>query len=86
MKSSQRNQTFTNLYVKNLKAHVTEDDLKEKFSNFGKVTSSAIMREDHGNSKKFGFVNFESPEDADKALKALNGSTWEQGNKFINSI
>ncbi|XP_057526097.1 polyadenylate-binding protein 2-like [Amaranthus tricolor] len=78
MKSSQRNQTFTNLYVKNLKAHVTEDDLKEKFSNFGKVTSSAIMREDHGNSKKFGFVNFESPEDADKALKALNGSTWEQ--------
>ncbi|CAO2813396.1 unnamed protein product [Amaranthus hypochondriacus] len=77
MKSSQRNQTFKNLYVKNLKANVTEDDLKEKFSDFGKVTSSAIMRDDHGNSKKFGFVSFESPEDAEKALETLNASTWK---------
>lgn len=86
MKSSQRNQTFKNLYVKNLKANVTEDDLKEKFSDFGKVTSSAIMRDDHGNSKKFGFVSFESPEDAEKALETLNASTWKLGSNFINSV
>lgn len=66
--------TFTNLYVKNLAEDVTEDLLRDKFSRFGKVTSVVIMKNDMGKSKGFGFVNFESPEAAKKAVKALNGS------------
>lgn len=66
--------TFTNLYVKNLAEDVTEDLLRDKFSRFGKVCSLAIMKNDKGRSKGFGFVNFELPEEAKKAVEVLNGS------------
>lgn len=66
--------TFTNLYVKNLSEDVTEDLLRDKFSRFGKVSSVAIMKNDKGRSKGFGFVNFELPEEAKKAVEMLNGS------------
>ncbi|KMT01746.1 hypothetical protein BVRB_9g211960 isoform B [Beta vulgaris subsp. vulgaris] len=79
MRSSQRNQNFTNLYVKNLKRDVTDDDLKKKFSDFGKVKNAAVMRDDHGISKGYGFVDFESPDNAKKAMEALNGTSDHLG-------
>lgn len=65
---------FTNLYVKNLGEFVTEDILVEKFSEYGKVRNVLIMKDAEGKSKGFGFVNFESYEEAKKAVEALNGS------------
>ncbi|XP_024924392.3 polyadenylate-binding protein 6 isoform X1 [Ziziphus jujuba] len=66
--------SFTNLYVKNLPEDVTEDLLLDMFSRFGKVSSIAIMRNDQGKSRGFGFVNFHTPEEAMKAVEVLNGS------------
>lgn len=65
---------FTNLYVKNLGKFVTEDILLETFSEYGKVRNVLIMKDTEGKSKGFGFVNFESYEEAKKAVEALNGS------------
>lgn len=64
---------FTNLYVKNLFDDMTEDLLKEMFSRYGKVCSVVIMKDDNGISRGFGFVNFQSPDDAKAALEAMNG-------------
>ncbi|KAF3790487.1 Polyadenylate-binding protein 7 [Nymphaea thermarum] len=64
---------YTNLYIKNLDAQVTEEVLKEKFSEFGKITNVIIMRGDDGISKGFGFVNFDDHEDAKRALEGMNG-------------
>ncbi|KAF8042727.1 hypothetical protein BT93_A1145 [Corymbia citriodora subsp. variegata] len=64
---------YTNLYVKNLDPEVTEDVFHEKFSEFGKVTSWVIAKNDDGTSRGFGFVNFENPDDAKKATETLNG-------------
>lgn len=64
---------FTNLYVKNFDCNMTEDLLREKFSKFGKVQTAVIMRDEEGNSRGFGFVKFDSDEDAKKAVEALNG-------------
>ena len=64
---------YTNLYVKNLALDVTEEFLKEKFSEFGKVLSLVISKDDHGASKGFGFVNFDNPDDARRATEAMNG-------------
>ncbi|XP_022715068.1 polyadenylate-binding protein 6-like isoform X2 [Durio zibethinus] len=64
---------FTNLYVKNLFDGVTEDFLEEVFSRYGKVCSVVIMKDGNGSSRGFGFVNFQSPDDAKKALEAMNG-------------
>lgn len=61
---STREAIFTNLYVKNLGQDVTVDLLKDEFSKFGKVTSLAIMKDDQGKSRGFGFVNFGLPEES----------------------
>ena len=67
---------FTNLYVKNLDPEVTQDEFTELFSQFGTVTSSVVQIDDEGKSKGFGFVNFESHEQAQKAVDALHDSEY----------
>lgn len=70
---------FTNVYVKNLVEDVTEDFLHEIFSKFGKVSNVVIMKDENGKSRGFGFVNFQLPEEARKAIDVMNG---EQLGKF----
>lgn len=65
---------YTNLYLKNLDSDVTEELLTEKFSEFGKIVSLVVVKDENGNSRGFGFVNFDNPDDARQALEAMNGS------------
>ncbi|KAK2965367.1 hypothetical protein RJ640_024109 [Escallonia rubra] len=64
---------YTNLYMKNVDLDVTEELLKEKFSEFGKILSLVVSKDENGASRGFGFVNFDSPDDARRALEAMNG-------------
>ncbi|KAL6994578.1 poly(A) binding protein Pab2, partial [Sarracenia purpurea var. burkii] len=66
---------FTNVYVKNLSETTTDEDLERIFSNYGPITSAVIMRDVNGNSRCFGFVNFESPDAAAAAVENLNGTS-----------
>lgn len=72
---------YTNLYFKNLDAEIAEDHIREKFSEFGKVDSFVISKDDSGASRGFGFVNFDNPDDARRAVEALNGS--QLGRSFL---
>ncbi|KAF5948236.1 hypothetical protein HYC85_014193 [Camellia sinensis] len=72
---------YTNLYVKNLDLDVTEELLKEKFSEFGKILSLIISKDEYGTSRGFGFVNFDSADGAKRAIEAMNGS--QLGSKVI---
>jgi RNA recognition motif-containing protein len=65
---------FTNLYVKNLGEDMTEELLRDQFSKFGKVSNVTIMKDSEGKSRGFGFVNFDSSEEAKNAAGALNGA------------
>lgn len=65
---------FTNLYVKNLSKDVTEDVLRGRFSEYGNISSVVIMKDSAGISKGFGFVGYNSHEDAKKAMETLNGA------------
>ncbi|XVE79366.1 hypothetical protein DITRI_Ditri14bG0052500 [Diplodiscus trichospermus] len=67
-----KNVGYTNLYIKNLEQSVTEDTLWEMFSPFGNITSLVVLRDFNGNSKGFGFVNFEKPEEAKNAEHSLH--------------
>jgi len=70
---------FTNVYVKNLSETYTDEDLKQLFNTFGVITSVVIMKDENGNSKCFGFVNFQSSDSAATAVEKLNGSTTNDG-------
>ncbi|CAD2216614.1 polyadenylate-binding protein [Angomonas deanei] len=65
---------FTNLYVKNLDASVTDEKLKEFFSKIGEVTSCKV-RDLGANAKTeggLGYVAFAKHEDASRAVEELN--------------
>ncbi|CAL5205091.1 unnamed protein product [Lathyrus oleraceus] len=72
---------YTNLYVKNLDLDITETLLQEKFSSFGKIISLAIAKNNNGMSRGFGFVNFDKPDDAKRAMEAMNG--LQLGSKIL---
>lgn len=64
-----------NLYVGNLAYGVTEEELKNAFSAYGKVSSaSLIIDKFSGQSKGFGFVEMPNNSEADNAIKGLNGA------------
>lgn len=66
----QQTQNENNLYVKNLKPEVTEQDLKEAFQQFGTLTSIACKdwtSADTQKKAKFGFIAFSNADDAQKA-------------------
>jgi RNA recognition motif-containing protein len=62
------------LYVGNLAYGVTDSDLQAMFGAHGTVQSAqVIMDRDTGRSKGFGFVEMGSDQEAQNAIKALNG-------------
>ncbi len=64
----------TKLYVGNLSYEVTDSDLQTLFSPHGTVQSAqVIMDRDNGRSKGFGFVEMNNGDEAQAAIKALNG-------------
>jgi RNA recognition motif-containing protein len=74
-----------NIYVGNLSYGVTEDELRDAFSEFGEVSSTSIITDKFsGQSKGFGFVEMVDNSDADKAIKALNGIAMKGRNIKVN--
>lgn len=62
------------LYVGNLPYSTNDAELRDLFAAAGAVaTASVIMDKMSGRSKGFGFVEFESDADAQKAIDMFNG-------------
>lgn len=74
---STANDRYTNLYIKNLGKGFTKEDLEKLFGQFGTITSAIIMQDSDGNSRSFGFVNFATHEEAEKAQKALDRKEYK---------
>ena len=66
------------LYVGNLSYGTTDSDLRSMFEEFGSVESAqVIMDRETGRSKGFGFVEMGSQQEAEAAIKALNGKDMD---------
>ncbi|XP_074647022.1 RNA-binding protein 39-like isoform X2 [Tubulanus polymorphus] len=62
------------LYVGSLHFNITEEMLRGIFEPFGKIDHiNLVMDSESGRSKGFGFVTFQTADDAKKALEQLNG-------------
>ncbi len=66
----------TKLYVGNLSFNTTENDLQDAFSAHGTVTEANLMLDRAtGRPRGFAFITMGTPEGAQKAITALNGTT-----------
>jgi len=62
------------LFIYNLPPDTTNESLRELFSRFGTITNvKATIDYISGNCRGFGFVNFAERDQADKAIKDMNG-------------
>ncbi len=76
--------SLTKLYVGSLPYSWTAEQLEEMFKPFGRVTSAAVVADQlTRRSKGFGFVEFESGNDAQKAMSELNGREIEGRNLAV---
>ena len=63
------------LFVGNLSFDTTENDLHDAFAAHGTVTEANLMMDRiTGRPRGFGFVTMSTPEEAQKAIAALNGA------------
>ena len=74
---------FTNVYIKNIEADVTDDEFRDLFEQFGEVSSSTVTRDEAGKSKGFGFVNFTRHEAAAKAVDELHDKDFHGQNLYV---
>ena len=64
----------TKLFVGNLSFNTTENDLQDAFAAHGTVPEANLMMDRAtGRPRGFGFITMGTPEEAQKAIDALNG-------------
>ncbi len=68
----------TKLFVGNLSFNTTENDLQDAFAAHGAVIEANLMTDRaSGRPRGFAVVTMASPEEAQKAIDALNGTTLD---------
>jgi RNA recognition motif-containing protein len=73
------------LYVGNLLYEVTDDQLRDMFSQAGNVTSAMVIRfADSGRSKGFGFVEMSTEEEAQKAIEMFHDQDVQGRRMVVN--
>src|SRR5208337_160375 len=73
------------LYVGNLAYSVTNEDLKDLFSQSGTVESVAVVSDKFsGQSKGFGFVEMADAGEAAAAIQSLDGTEFKGRNIKVN--
>ena len=73
----------TKLFVGNVDFKVTENNLQDAFAALGTVVeTNLIMDRITGRPRGFAFVTMSTPEEAQKAIEALNGK--ELGGRALN--
>jgi RNA recognition motif-containing protein len=63
-----------NIYVGNLSRDISEEELKQSFETFGQVSTVNIIKDKFsGEPRGFGFVEMPNKEEAQAAIRGLNG-------------
>ncbi|RKP23092.1 hypothetical protein SYNPS1DRAFT_19156, partial [Syncephalis pseudoplumigaleata] len=63
-----------NLFVSGLSSSVTERDLEDAFSKYGKVAKCQVMRDPHSQEHRgFAFVTMETCDQAEDCKRELTG-------------
>ncbi len=75
----------TKLYVGGLSYSVTDEQLRQLFTSHGTVQSAKVVTDKYTDrSRGFGFVEMSTPEEAQKAISALNGTQLDGRSLTVN--
>lgn len=66
-----------NIFVKFFPERVSTKELEDRFSLFGNIISSKISYDEHGKSLRYGFIQFDTKEAAQKAIRDMNSAVWD---------
>ncbi|CAA6669994.1 unnamed protein product [Spirodela intermedia] len=72
-----------NIFIKNLDKAIDNKALHDTFSVFGNILSCKIATDPSGQSKGYGFVQFEQDEAAQNAISKLNGMLLNDKQVFV---
>lgn len=75
----------TNIYVGNLAYNVTEESLRELFSQAGEVKSINLIKDrDTGQVRGFAFVEMTTQVEAEKAIQQFNNYNFQNRSLKVN--
>lgn len=73
-----RGPSGSNLYINNVAASASEEEVRTMFSDFGSVLSIKLFA-----AAGYGFVSYDNPQSASNAIHALNGLAIGNGHKRL---
>lgn len=74
-----------NIYVGNLAFSTNNADLESLFAEHGEVTRAQVITDrDTGRSRGFGFVEMASTDEANEAIRSLNGRNVDGRDLKVN--
>ena len=77
--------TEKKLYVGNISFGTTEDNLQETFGEFGTVADARVITDrETGRSRGFAFVEMGSDDEAQAAIRGLDGQMVDGRNLKVN--
>ncbi len=66
-----------NIYIGNISRESTENEVRALFEEYGTVDSINLIRDNYTKMLKgFGFIEMSETEDAEKAIKSLDGQMF----------
>jgi len=75
----------TKLFVGNISFGTTENDLLDAFEAHGTVLEANLMMDRMtGRPRGFGFVTMSTPDEAQKAIEAMNGASLDGRDLTVN--
>eukprot|EP00397_Hematodinium_sp_SG-2012_P023036 GEMP01023909.1.p1 GENE.GEMP01023909.1~~GEMP01023909.1.p1 ORF type:complete len:680 (-),score=207.54 GEMP01023909.1:423-2462(-) len=75
-----------NVFVKNLDKNLDNKSLYDTFSLFGNILSCKVSVDEHGKSKGYGFVHYETAESAKVAIERVNGMQIGEKTVFVGAF
>ncbi|GAA0180347.1 RNA metabolism protein [Lithospermum erythrorhizon] len=80
---SLRKSGYGNVFIKNLDSSIDNKALYDTFATFGTVLSCKVAIDSSGQSRGYGFVQFEQEEAAESAIKRLDGMLINDKKVFV---
>jgi len=75
-----------NVFIKNLDPSIKHKELFDKFSDYGNILSVKVVLDKNGVSKGYGFVHYDNPQNALKAIADLNNTIMGDKRVYVGNF